>query len=198
MLPVTSAPKGGRRARELPPAALSAREGRPRRGGRLVPQPHPGLSGSAVALALIAAATGRNGVEPGVPAAAGAGQDVVDGCGMAAAVAAAATVAPEHTSPGPGRAGVETPAGHDVPDEAHHPWHRVHADELVRFGFVDFRHAAHEHAYRVAETDPVERAEVGVDDQDVHRIPLFRVVHPLWSSKRKRRPIPCWVGGLKR
>jgi len=37
---------------------------------------------------------------------------------------------------------------------------------------VDLGDAPDEHAYDVAQTDPVERAEVGVDDQDVHRILL--------------------------
>jgi hypothetical protein len=37
---------------------------------------------------------------------------------------------------------------------------------------VDLRDPPAQHPDRVAETDPVERAEIGVDDQDVHRILL--------------------------
>src|SRR5262249_51144423 len=109
---------------------------------------------------------------PGVPATAGAGQHVVDGGGVAAAVAAGATVADQHSLAGPRGAGRVAPPRDDISDESHDRRHREDTDQPVGFGLVNLGHAAHQHAHRVAETDPVERAEVGVDDQDVHRILL--------------------------
>src|SRR5439155_8484084 len=119
-------------------------------------------------------ATGGHGVEPGVAAAPRPRDDVVDGGGVAAAVGAAPAVAQHHAAPGPGRSGVVPPPGHDVLDEPYDLRDREDADEYVRLRFVHDRDLAEEHAYGVAEADPVQRPEVGVEDENgVHRFTSF-------------------------
>jgi hypothetical protein len=95
---------------------------------------------------------------------------VVDRCSRLAAVAAAAAVAGEHAGPGPRGSSAVPPAGDDVPDEAHDPRYGIHTDEPVRLGLVDLGHTAEDHPDRVAEAHLVQRAQVGVENQDcVHR-----------------------------
>ncbi len=103
------------------------------------------------------------GPEPAT--AAGAGQDVVH-CGRGAkTVAAAAAIPGEHTRAGPGRSGGVPPFRDEVPYEAYHRGHRVDADQPVWLGLMYLRDLAYEHPDGVAETDPVERTKVRIDDQ---------------------------------
>lgn len=95
-----------------------------------------------------------------------AGQDVVDRHGRTLAVAAPPFVAGQDAALGPGGALRVPPPGDDVPDEPDHLRHGEHADELVGFGFVDLGDPPAEHPDRVGDRDPVERAEVGVDDEN--------------------------------
>jgi hypothetical protein len=165
----------------------------PRRGRRLDLQHHARLGGTAVALALVAAVAG-DGVGSAVPSAVRAWQGVVHGRRRAGAVAPAA---------GPSRAGGTRPArccttassppsGRAAPRSA--SGRRRSAGRAGPSWISATR--ADPHPHRVAETDPVERAEVGVDDQHgFHRILPSFVAAGGWSgwpgSNRRASP---WQG----
>jgi len=52
---------------------------------------------------------------------------------------------------------------------------REDTDTYVGLRFVHDRDFAEEHAYGVAEADPVQRSEVGVEDENgVHRVTSYR------------------------
>src|SRR4051794_32317250 len=143
------------------PGLSSARDQRrPRGGGRRDTQRHACLGRRTVTLALVAAATGGHGVEPGVAATAGTGQHVVDGGGVAAAVGAAMPVADQYAGARPGGAAAVPPAGHDVVDEPYDTGHGEHAQLPVGLRLVDDGDLAAQHAYGVAYRDPVKRAQV--------------------------------------
>jgi hypothetical protein len=95
---------------------------------------------------------------------------VVDGGGVATAVAAPLAVAGEDAGPGPAGPGGVPPLGDDVLDETYDAREREDAQLYVGLRFVHDGDLPAEHADRVAQGHPVEGSEVGVEyEYRVHR-----------------------------